>query len=38
MEADPIITNQYPLIEAAQAFRVAESKEENDAVKVILTP
>ena len=38
VKADPIITHQYPLIEATEAFRVARDKAENEVVKVILTP
>jgi 2-desacetyl-2-hydroxyethyl bacteriochlorophyllide A dehydrogenase len=37
VKADPIITHQYPLMEAAEALRMAEAKQENDAIKVILT-
>ena len=36
VKADPIITHQYPLVDAPEAFRVADNKEENEAVKVIL--
>ena len=38
VKADPIITHQYSLSEAVEAFHVAEAKEGNEAVKVILTP
>ncbi|MFC1716082.1 zinc-binding dehydrogenase [Candidatus Poribacteria bacterium] len=38
VKADPIVTHQYPLSEAAEAFRVAEDKEKSGAIKVILTP
>ncbi len=38
VKADPIITHQYSLSEAVEAFHVAEDKEKNEAVKVILTP
>jgi 2-desacetyl-2-hydroxyethyl bacteriochlorophyllide A dehydrogenase len=37
VKAEPIVTHQYPLMDAAEAFRVAEDKAENEAVKVILT-
>lgn len=35
VKADPIVTHQFPLMEAAEAFRVAEAKEGNEAIKVI---
>jgi len=38
VNADPIVTHQFPLSEAVEAFRVAEDKEESKAVKVILKP
>lgn len=37
VKADPIVTHQYPLVDAPEAFRVAEDKEKNDALKVVLT-
>jgi 2-desacetyl-2-hydroxyethyl bacteriochlorophyllide A dehydrogenase len=38
VKADPIVTHQHSLSEAVEAFQVAEAKEENEAVKVILKP
>jgi len=37
VKADPIITHQYPISEAIEAFRVAEDKEKHGAVKVVIT-
>jgi len=38
VKAEPIITHQYPLSDAMEAFQVAEAKEKNNAVKVVLMP
>jgi threonine dehydrogenase-like Zn-dependent dehydrogenase len=37
VKANPIITHQYPISDAVEAFRVAEDKEKHGAVKVVIT-
>jgi len=36
VKAGPIITHEYPFEEAIEAFSIADSKTQNEAIKVIL--
>jgi L-iditol 2-dehydrogenase len=38
VKAEPLITHKFPISQAIEAFKVAENKEESQAIKVIINP